>query len=98
MNMKRIAFLSEVSAMTTLTEMPNIGAVNAKKLEASGVENPDVLKTMGSKEAFLRVRMHSDPGACLSMLYGLEGAVQGIRWHELPQSTKDDLKAFYNAL
>ena len=84
--------------MTQLTDMPNIGAVNAKKLEASGVDSPEALLAMGSREAFLRMRMHADPDACLSTLYGLEGAVQGKRWHDLPQDIRAELKSFYDAL
>ena len=84
--------------MAKMTELPNIGAVNAKKLEDSGVHSPEALKEMGSKEAFLRMRLHADPDACLSTLYGLEGAVQGIRWHDLSQEVRDELKAFYDAL
>ncbi|WP_372481128.1 TfoX/Sxy family DNA transformation protein [Clostridium tagluense] len=29
-------------------------------------------------------------------LYALEGAVQGIRWHNLSGEIKDELKEFYN--
>lgn len=84
--------------MSKLSDMPNIGAINAKKLEASGIDSPDTLRAIGSKEALLRIRMHVDPGACLSTLYGLEGAIQGIRWHALSKETKEDLKAFFDAL
>lgn len=84
--------------MSKLSDLPNIGAVNAKKLEACGVDSPETLVAIGSKEALLRMRMQVDPGACLSTLYGLEGAIQGLRWHALSMETKEDLKAFFDAL
>ena len=55
------------------------------------------LREMGSKEAFIRIRM-IDPGACLHMLYGLQGAIDGIKDSLLPESTKRELKEFYKNL
>ncbi|MEN6379780.1 MAG: TfoX/Sxy family DNA transformation protein [Methanofastidiosum sp.] len=53
------------------------------------------LKTdfFGSKEAFIRIKTIDDT-ACFSMLQGLEGAIQGIRWNHLPEPIKKDLKQF----
>ena len=38
-----------------------------------------------------------DPGVCLHMLYGLEGAVQGIPKKNLSPERKAELKAFFDA-
>ena len=84
--------------MANLSDLPNIGKVAEAKLMAAGIDTPEALRKAGSKEAFLRVRLHSDPEACLSMLYGLEGAVEGIRWHGLSQSKRKELKAFFDSL
>lgn len=84
--------------MAALKDMPNIGAVNAEKLEKAGVKTPEDLRGMGAKEAFMKVRVHSDPGACLHMLYGLEAAIQGVPKKALPQESKDELKRFFNSL
>ncbi len=81
-----------------LKDLPNISTVNAQKLRQAGVNTPEDLRRLGSREALVRVRMHSDPGACLSMLYGLEGAVRGVRWHNLPDEVKAELKAFHKSL
>ena len=81
-----------------LHELPNIGRVNADKLRRAGVETPEQLRELGSKEAFFRVRLHADPGACVNMLCGLEGAISGIRWHDPPAETKTDLKQFFRGL
>ncbi len=84
--------------MASLTDLPNISTVNAKKLQDAGITTPEMLRKIGSREAFLRVRATSDPGACLSMLQGLEGAIQGIRWHSLSPETKAELKCFFNSV
>ncbi len=84
--------------MDKLTDMINISKVNAEKLEKAGINSPGELRRIGSREAIIRVRATSDPGACLSMLYALEGAVQGTRWHNLPDEIKAELKAFHKTL
>lgn len=83
--------------MSRLSELPNVGKVLESNLQRIGVETPEQLQEMGSKEAFLRIRLH-DCGACLHMLYGLQGAVEGIRDTQLNQDTKEDLKRFFNGL
>ncbi len=73
--------------------MPNIGKEARKKLIAVGIDTPEKLIELGSKEAFIRIKT-IDNTACFSMLQGLEGAIQGVRWHRLSDSTKKDLKEF----
>ena len=81
-----------------LEKLPNIGKEAAAKLEKSGINTIKELIRLGSKEAFLRVRIHADSEACLSMLCGLEGAIQGIRWHNLSPEKKEELRMFYKSL
>ena len=82
--------------MSDLIKLPNIGVVLEKKLLLAGIENQEKLK-IGSKEAF-RIRLQSDSDACLHMLYGLEGAIEGVNDICLSQETKEELKAYYNSL
>ena len=77
-----------------LTEMPNIGKVVAKKLCQVGIATPEELRAIGTEQAFIRLQT-IDETACLSMLQGLEGAIQGIRWHNLPRERKEELKEFF---
>ncbi len=84
--------------MDKLSSLPNVGKVLEQNLIAVGIETPEQLRDLGSKEAFMRIRLHADPGACLHMLYGIEGAVRGVRDTLLDAETKQELKAFYNAL
>jgi DNA transformation protein and related proteins len=83
--------------METLESLPNIGRELSGKLIHAGVASPAELAALGSKEAFVRIR-EQDTDACLSMLCALEGAVQGIRWHNLPEDKKRELKAFFRTL
>ena len=75
--------------MSDLQRLPNIGKIAEELLVRAGIDTPEKLRGMGSKEAFLRIRT-LDPTACIRMLYGIEGAVEGIRDLDLSESTKQD--------
>lgn len=83
--------------MTELKELPNIGNVLSEQLRLEGIKDAEMLKKIGSKAAFLKIRAQDD-GACLSKLCALEGAIQGLRWHALPQDVKQDLKTYYKSI
>lgn len=74
--------------------MPNIGKILEEQLTRVGISTPEELKKTGSREAWLKIKA-IDPSACYNRLCGLEGAVQGIRWHNLDPEVKQELKAFY---
>lgn len=77
-----------------LTQLPNIGKVVAEKLVQVGITTPEELKTVGTEQAFIRIQTIDDT-ACFCMLQGLEGAIQGIRWHNLPKERKEELREFF---
>lgn len=81
------------SKIENLTQMKNIGKVVAEKLIQVGITTPEELCAIGSERAFIRLQT-VDETACFSMLQGLEGAIQGIRWHNLPKERKEELKEF----
>jgi len=80
--------------MGELRKLPNI----AEKLEAQltevGIPTVDALRQTGSREAWLRIAA-IDPSACYMRLCALEGAIQGVRWHNLDDGTKKEMKTFY---
>ena len=82
--------------MTPLTESPNIGSTLADLLKEIGITHQEELVEMGSTEAIMQLASIDRNRVCLLMLYALEGAVQGIRWHGLSEIRKDELKDFYN--
>lgn len=83
--------------MGELCSLPNVGKVLESNLKAVGINTAEELLQIGSKEAFIRIRI-IDSGACLHMLYGLEGAVRGVKDSLLPEETKQELKKFYKSL
>ena len=81
--------------MADLCKLPNIGKALEERLSDVGINSIESLMKMGSKEAF--TKLHLVEGyTCFNTLCALEGAVQGIRWHNLSSETKEDLKKFFN--
>ncbi|GAA0085308.1 TfoX/Sxy family protein [Clostridium sp. CTA-7] len=83
--------------MDKLSDLPNIGEKLEEQLNETGIETIDQLKESGSKEAWLNIKA-IDSSACINRLYALEGAIQGIRWHNLSTEVKKELKEFYNSV
>jgi DNA transformation protein len=81
--------------MGKLTDLPNIGKALERQLYEAGIDSADELKKTGSKEAWLRI-LARDPSACIMRLSALEGAIRGVRWHDLDPEVKAGLKAFYH--
>ncbi len=84
--------------MEELSKLPNVGKVLEQNLRQVGIETPEQLRQAGSREAFMRIRTQIDPGACLHMLYGIQGAIEGIPDKFLDSATRQDLKTFYKTL
>lgn len=83
--------------MPELTSMMNIGREMARKLTAVGIDSPEKLAMSGAKQAFRKLK-EAYPQVCLVHLYTLEGAIRNIKFNELPEDTKQDLKAFHDLL
>lgn len=81
--------------MTRLSDLPNIGPHAEHQLIEVGISTPEDLLSLGAEQAWLKVQT-IDPGVCLHMLYGLEGAVQGIPKAHLDPVRKRELKEFMN--
>ena len=77
--------------------MKNIGAEMEKKLASIGINSAEELSRVGSKEAFVRLKL-AYPKVCLVHLYTLHGAINNLDFHMLPEDTKKDLKAFSDGL
>jgi DNA transformation protein len=65
--------------MKPLAELPNIGKTLAAKLNSVGIKTENDLKNIGSENAIIKIAAIENSGACITMLYALEGAIQGIR-------------------
>ena len=81
--------------ITDLTTLPNIGPTLATRLEQADIHSYDDLAAIGSIEAVLRVK-EANLDTCYSMLYAVEGAIQGVRWHAIPKAERAQLKAEFD--
>jgi DNA transformation protein and related proteins len=79
----------------TLQKLPNIGKVLAEMLIQVGISTPEQLREVGAENAFARL-LALDSSSCTCKLYALEGAIQGIRWHQLSKERKDELLEFFH--
>jgi DNA transformation protein len=79
---------------TDLLQQPNIGKDTATKLIQIGINTYAKLKEAGTEQAFLRLQM-LDAGACIQLLFGLEGAIEGIPYTQLSPQKKQELREFH---
>ena len=83
--------------MSKLSDLPNIGKKLEAQLNEAGIETIEQLTAVGSKQAWINIRA-IDASACINRLCALEGAIEGIRWHNLSDEVKKELKEFYNTV
>jgi DNA transformation protein len=81
-----------------LTDLLNIGITLEKKLKMFGINNGFDLAVMGSENEIIKISAIENNCTCINMLYALEGAIQGIRWHDLNIERKQELKDFFNRI
>lgn len=77
-----------------LSNQINIGEDTKAKLIQVGIDSFEKLASIGAEQAFIRLQK-LDPGACLSLLYGLDGAIEGIKWNKLSPERKQELQQFF---
>jgi len=73
----------------------NIGKVLELKLSEVDIHSLEELKNVGTEEAFLRL-FKKNKNISKSILYSIEGAIAGVRWHDLDKSRKDELCDFFD--
>ena len=81
--------------MNKLSDLPNIGKELEKILNELGINTKDDLLALGSIKTCKKLELSGM--ACYNKLYALEGAIQGIRWHQLPKDFREQLKKEYNS-
>lgn len=95
--MLRSTFLKQLrvkNMASSLSNRINIGKDTEAKLIQVGIDSFEKLASIGSEQAFLRLQT-IDPGACLNLLYGLDGAINGIKWNMLAPERKLELQQFF---
>lgn len=81
--------------MGELSTLLSIGNKVEQQLNEVGIRTINQLIEIGSRQAWLRIK-RIDDSACINRLYALEGAIQGIRWHDLSEVVKEELREFFN--
>jgi len=70
-----------------------IGPVSTGWLREIGIESAADLQRIGVVEAYRQIKAMHPREVSLNLLYGLEAAVVGIRWTDIPPERKAELKA-----
>lgn len=83
--------------MSKLASMINIGKEMERKLTSIGIDTPEKLIELGSKQAFTKLKA-AYPNVCLVHLYTLEGAIYNTEYNRLSEDTKKELKEFSDSL
>jgi DNA transformation protein len=84
--------MQERAELDDLTALPNIGPALAAKLRESGIASYDELARLGSAGAMLRI-CSGEKVTRFNMLYALEGAIRGVRWHSISKDERAELRA-----
>jgi DNA transformation protein and related proteins len=72
--------------------MKNLGPKSTEWLASIGVHSLDNVAKLGVVETYKRVKAAYADKVSLNLLYGLQAALLGIRWDELPPDIKSELK------
>jgi DNA transformation protein len=72
--------------------LPGIGPVTQSRLEDAGIVTVGDLRSMGSVEAYRRLKFMMPRQVSLNALYALEAALRGCHWLDLPQDVKTSLQ------
>ncbi len=80
--------------MSDLSKHINIGKDTEEKLIQVGIDSFEKLISVGSEQAFIRLQT-IDAGACINLLYGLDGSLSDTKWNKLPTQRKAELLEFY---
>lgn len=82
--------------MAKLTDMTNIGVALSNKLVKVGITSSEELLEQGANQTFLKLKAEY-PDVCINHLYAITGAVEGIRWGQLSEDKKQEVREFYNS-
>lgn len=81
-------------------QLRNIGPKLAKRMVEAGIESPEQLRRIGSKEAFRMMYPNGDAYGDFNAayLYALEGAIRDCDWSEVPDKEKAEFRSLAKEL
>jgi DNA transformation protein len=71
----------------------NLGPKTSGWLRDVGIVTMEDLEALGAAAAYVRLKAAFPHKVSLNALWGLQGALLGIRWNQLPETMKADLLA-----
>lgn len=74
-----------------IESLPNIGPELAAQLQKVGINTSEELLRTGAMAAWQRL-VRAGFRDCMNSLLALEGAIEGVRWQELPIERREELK------
>jgi DNA transformation protein len=77
--------------------MKGIGPVTSGWLHDIGIDSEEQIRELGVVEVYRRLKAQFPDRVTLNALYGLEAALSGIRWDQLPDEVKAELRAQVDA-
>jgi DNA transformation protein len=72
--------------------LPGVGPVTCNWLRDAGIYTIGDLQAIGALEAYRRLKFMLPRRVSLNALYGLEAALRGCHWLDLPQDVKTALQ------
>jgi DNA transformation protein len=78
--------------MAALTTLKNVGPKTIGWMQEVGIETVEDLEALGAVEAYIKLKTAFPDKVTLNALWGLQGALLGIPWNQLPEEMKDDLR------
>jgi DNA transformation protein len=76
----------------SISSLPGVGPATQGWLEETGIRTVGDLRSMGSLEAYRRLKFMFPRRVSLNALYGLEAALRGCHWLDLPPHVKTTLQ------
>ena len=75
----------------SLAELPNLGEKSAQMLTAAGIYTREQLEQLGPVRSYLAAKQ-AGGNVSLNLLWAIAGTLADIKWNELPEETKEQLK------
>jgi DNA transformation protein len=73
--------------------MQNLGKKSQEWLRAVGIETLEQVEELGVMESYLRVKAAFPRHVTRNLLWGLQGAVMGLKWDQIPEDIRSSLLA-----
>ena len=75
-----------------ISTLPGVGPVTQGWLDEAGIGTVGTLRSLGAVEAYRRLKFMFPGRVTLNALYGLEAALRGCHWLDLPEEVKSALR------